>query len=84
MMYSVSTKKVNINAPEPSQREKIAQIRSGKQFKRAKSGLQRRSVVVQGNDGSKIVKNQTEQDFEESGVTKKKRNYIMYESKLST
>ena len=84
MMYSVSSKKQNYNTPELSQREKLEQIRSGKQLKRTKSGLQKRSVVVRGNDGAKIIKNQTEEKFEESGVTKKKRNYIMYESKLST
>ena len=84
MMYSFTSNKVKVNTSEPSKSEKIAQIRSGKQLKRAKSGLQRKSVVMQGNDGSKIIKNQTEEKFEETGVTKKKRNYIMYESKLST
>ena len=84
MMYSVTSKKENFNSPELSQSEKLEQIRSGKQLKRSKSGLQKRSVVVRGNDGAKIIKNQTEEKFEESGVTKKKRNYIMYESKLST
>lgn len=84
MMYSVSSNKFKIDTSEPTTSEKLAQIRSGKQLKRAKSGLQKKSVVVHGNDGSKIVKNQTEEKFEESGVTRKKRNYIMYESKLST
>ena len=37
-----------------------------------------------GKDGSKIIKNQTEEQFEESAVTRKKRNYVMYESKLTT
>ena len=83
-MYSFTSNKMKVNTSEPSKSEKIAQIRSGKQLKRAKSGLQRKSVVMQGNDGSKIIKNQTEEKFEETGVTKKKRNYIMYESKLST
>ena len=84
MMYSISSQKKNLNAPELTHNEKLAQIRSGKQLKRTKSGLQKKSVVVRGNDGSKIIKNQTEEKFEETGVTKKKRNYILYESKLST
>ena len=84
MMYTLSSNKINQNAPELSHGEKLEQIRSGRTLKRTKSGLQKKSVVVHGNDGSKIIKNQTEEKIEESGVTKKKRNYIMYESKLQT
>ena len=85
-MSSITAKKVMINAPEPdkSKKEKLAQIRSGGKLKRTKSGLQRKSVVMMGKDGSKIIKNQTEEQFEESAVTRKKRNYVMYESKLTT
>ena len=78
--------KIVINKPDPelSTKEKLEQIRSGGRHKRTKSGLQKKSYVISGRDGSKIIKNQTEEQFEESGVKKKKRNYVMYESKLST
>ena len=79
-------KKVTLNAPDPelSTKDKLKQIRSGEKLKRTKSGLQRKSIVIDAKDGSKIIKNQTEEQFEETGVRRKKRNYVMYESKLMT
>ena len=79
-------KKVTITAPEPelSKKDKVAQIRSGEKLKRTKSGLQRKSVIIDAKDGAKIIKNQTKEQFEETGVRRKKRNYVMYESKLTT
>ncbi len=70
--------------PQLSNLAKLEQIRSGKTIKRTQSGIEKKNIVVTGKDGSKIVKRQTEEKFEESGVTKKKRNYVMYESKLGT
>lgn len=70
--------------PQLSTSAKLEQIRSGKTIKRTKSGIEQKNIVLTGRDGSKIVKRQTEEKFEESGVTKKKRNYVMYESKLGT
>ena len=35
-------------------------------------------------DGSKVIAVQKEKKVEEAGVTRKKRNYVMYESKLGT
>ena len=35
-------------------------------------------------DGTKIISKLTQEKFEETAVLRKKRNYVMYESKLKT
>jgi len=40
--------------------------------------------MISGKDGSKFLAVEKERKFEEAGVTKKKRNFVMYESKTGT
>ena len=83
-MKTSSKRVTHHGQPQLSTSTKLDQIRTGKTIKRTKSGIEKKDIIVTGKDGSKIVKRQTEEKFEESGVTKKKRNYVMYESKLGT
>ena len=83
-MQTFSKRVTHHGQPQLSTATKLEQIRTGKTIKRTKSGIEKKNIVVTGKDGSKIVKRQTKEKFEESGVTKKKRNYVMYESKLGT
>ena len=83
-MQTSSKRVTHHGQPQLSTASKLEQIRTGKTIKRTKSGIEKKNIIVTGKDGSKIVKRQTEEKFEESGVTKKKRNYVMYESKLGT
>jgi hypothetical protein len=83
-METFSKRVTHHGQPELSTSTKLEQIRTGKTIKRTKSGIAKKNIIVTGKDGSKIVKRQTEEKFEESGVKKKKRNYVMYESKLGT
>ena len=83
-MKTSSKRVTHHGQPQLSTSTKLEQIRTGKTIKRTKSGIEKKDIIVTGKDGSKIVKRQTEEKFEESGVTKKKRNYVMYESKLGT
>ena len=77
--------KSNKGIPQLTTQEKLEQIRSGKILHRRKSGLDINSVnVVIGKDGSKITKKETAEKYEETTVRKKKKNYVMYESKLGT
>ena len=66
-----------------SKQEKLEQIRSGKKIKRTKSGLERSKVILSKKD-LLITAKETKETFEESEVKRRKRNYIMYESKLGT
>ena len=79
-----SAAKGNKGVPQLSTNEKLEQIRSGKKLDRRKSRLDVRAVILSGKDGSKIIKKQTEEKYEETTVKRKKRNYVMYESKLGT
>lgn len=63
--------------------EKMDIIRSGKR-KRSLTGLKENKNITFENKGGKYVAVQTEKKFEEAGVTKKKKNFIMFESKLGT
>jgi len=83
-MQTSSKRVTHHGQPQLSTASKLEQIRTGKTIKRTKSGIEKKNIIVTGKDGSKIVKRQTEEKFEKSGVTKKKRNYVMYESKLGT
>ena len=70
--------------PQLSSKEKLEQIRSGKVLLRRKSGLDIKALVVTGKDGTKIVQKKMTEKYEETTVKRKKRNYVMYESKLGT
>ena len=83
-MKKVSNKKITKNAdPQLSTSDKLAQIRSGGTVKRPTGGKSN-DVVYTGKDGTKIIKKETEEKYEETAVRRKKRNYVMYESKLGT
>ena len=80
-----SRMKSNKGIPQLTTQEKLEQIRSGKVLQRRKSALDIKGItVVSGKDGSKITKKETAEKFEETAVRKKKKNYVMYESKLGT
>ena len=64
--------------------DKLEQIRTGKKLKRQTTAKQIQNVVYDSRDGSKIKTRITQEKFEESEVVRKKRNYVMYQSKLGT
>jgi hypothetical protein len=61
---------------------KLEQIRSGATIK-TQTGVKENKNIIQ-KKGGKFHVHQKEEKFEESGVRKKKKNYVMYESKLGT
>ena len=61
---------------------KLEQIRSGT-TKKTDLGVKENKGVIHGK-GGKFVVVEKEKKFEEAGVKRKKRNYVMYESKLGT
>ena len=63
--------------------EKLAMIRSGKK-KKTITGFKENKNITFENKGGKFVMVEKEKKFEEAGVTRKKRNYLMFESKLGT
>ena len=63
--------------------EKMEIIRSGKR-KRSLTGVKENKNIAFENKGGKYVAIETERKFEEAGVTKKKKNFVMFESKLGT
>ena len=63
--------------------DKLAMIRSGKK-KKTITGFKENKNITFENKGGKFVMVEKEKKFEEAGVTKKKRNFIMFESKLGT
>ena len=63
--------------------EKMQIIRSGKR-KRSLTGVKENKGILFENKGGKYVAVETERKFEEAGVTKKKQNFIEFESKLGT
>ncbi len=63
--------------------EKMEIIRSGKR-KRSITGVKENKNIAFENQGGKYVAIETERKFEEAGVTKKKKNFVMFESKLGT
>ena len=62
---------------------KLEAIKSGKKMKSETGATQNKKVTVT-KSGDKIIAVEKEKKFEEAGVTRKKRNYVMYESKLGT
>ena len=63
--------------------DKLAMIRSGKK-KKTITGFKENKNITFENKGGKFVMVEKEKKFEETGVTRKKRNFIMFESKLGT
>ena len=62
---------------------KLEAIKQGKKLKSETGATQNKKVTVT-KSGDKIIAVEKEKKFEEAGVTRKKRNYAMYESKLGT
>ena len=62
---------------------KLEAIKAGKKIKSETGASENKKVTVT-KSGDKIIAVEKEKKFEEAGVTKKKRNYVMYESKLGT
>ena len=70
-----------VNPPTTNQ-SKLDQIRSGA-TKKTDLGVKQNKGVIQGKGGKYIIE-EKEKKFEEAGVKRKKRNYVLYESKLGT
>ena len=66
-------------AVDPS---KLALIKAGKKTVNV-TGVKENKNTISNKDG-KFVAIEKEKKFEEAGVTRKKRNFVMYESKLGT
>ena len=62
---------------------KLEAIKKGKKIK-SETGASENKKVTTTKSGDKIIAIEKEKKFEEAGVTKKKRNYVMYEAKLGT
>ena len=62
---------------------KLEAIKQGKKLKSETGSSENKKVTVT-KSGDKIIAVEKEKKFEEAGVTRKKRNYVMYESKLGT
>ena len=77
---NASKSPVVVTAPD---KEKLEMIRTGKK-KKTVSGFKENKNIKLIQDGSKVIAVQKEKKVEEEGVTRKKRNFIMYESKIGT
>ena len=69
-------------AIQPSS-DKLEMIRSGKR-KKTVTGFKENKNITFSNEQGKFIAVEKEKKFEEAGVTKKKKNFIMFESKLGT
>ena len=69
--------------PAVSSAEKVDFIRKGKK-KKTITKYQQNTNVTYRNEGDQIIVVEKEKKFDETGVARKKRNYVMYESKLGT
>ena len=76
--------KVRQGDPELTTSKKLDQIKTGAQIKRQTGGTEKKQQIISGKNGAKTVVQETEEKFEETAVLRKKRNYVMYESKLGT
>ena len=76
--------KVHGGEAEMSHNSKLAQIKAGAKNVRSTGGAEKKAVVTTGANGAKFIINETEEKFEETGVTRKKKNYVMYEAKIGT
>ncbi len=72
-----------ITAPNSTSESKIDFIRKGKK-KKTITGFKENKNMTFENKGGKFVVVEKEKKFEDVAVTRKKRNYIMFESKLGT
>ena len=64
-------------------KSKLDQIKSGGKTKKQVGSVKESKNVIHGK-GGKYTITETEKKFEEAGVSRKKRNYVMYEAKLGT
>ena len=64
-------------------KSKVEQIKSGAKTKKQVGGVKETKNVVH-SKGGKYAIIETQKKFEEAGVSRKKRNYVMYEAKLGT
>ena len=69
--------------PNMDTQEKVNLIRSGKK-KKTVSGFKEKQNITITNEGGKVIATQKEKKVEEVGVTRQKRNFIEFESKLGT
>ena len=76
--------KVHGGDAEQTHKSKLDQIKTGTKKVRSTGGAEKKAVVTTGKDGAKFIINENVEKFEETGVTRKKRNYLMYEAKLGT
>ncbi len=72
----------SVNMPGVSM-SKLDKIKAGTKTKTQIGGVSENKKIVHGKEG-KFHITEKEKKFEESGVARKKRNYVMYESKLGT
>ena len=79
-MSSRSGKKPVVAAVDPA---KLERIRQGKKTVNV-TGVKENKKNISNKDGSKFLAIEKEKKFEEAGVKRKKRNFVMYESKLGT
>ena len=63
--------------------DKLEMIRSGKR-KKTVTGFKENKNITISNEKGKFIAVEKEKKFEEAGVTRKKKNFIMFESKLGT
>ena len=63
--------------------QKLEQIRAGA-IKKTDLGVNVNKGIIKKKGGARYSVIETEKKFEEAGVRKKKRNYVLYESKLGT
>ena len=69
--------------PNMDTAEKVNLIRSGKK-KKTVSGYKENQKITTTKEGGKLIATQKEKKVEEVGVTRQKRNFIEFESKLGT
>ena len=69
--------------PNMDTAEKVNLIRSGKK-KKTVSGFKENQKITTTKEGGKLIATQKEKKVEEVGVTRQKRNFIEFESKLGT
>jgi len=67
---------------QSSLQSKVDQIRAGA-TRKTDLGVKQNKNVIQGK-GAKFIVEEKEKKFEEAGVKRKKRNYVLYESKASS
>ena len=83
-MKKTTETKVRQGDPELTTSKKLDQIKTGAKIKRQTGGTEKKNTIISGKNGAKTVVHETEEKFEETAVLRKKRNYVMYESKLGT